>query len=370
MKKKLNNKAISFVALDEETDDLVGAVELLTQDKLQNISSENKTIKYEDTLDLEQKAIGDTSILNKLDNLKSEIKNISISILQPAPDEWNFFKPLPSERLAALAESIYSQGLLQPIVVRELNEEGSDLQILAGHNRVKAYIALQKALPLEKEKFTNIEAKVFKYGMISDEQAQEIVVDTNFVQRGNLSARDKAICIFRKAQILSAEQKIEKKHSRGRHIIAQKVADEFKLKRTAFYRYMEISKICPEYEELINEGRISLKAAEIIASYPQDIQLDLIHHHRELLTTRRITRLSKKTPYDEIVPILSHIDDELESLKYVLETEVFPHYEETPILLYVKREEYGDIINDITSLIASRKSIKNIPITIKPQRRT
>jgi hypothetical protein len=43
------------------------------------------------------------------------------------------------------------------------------------------------------------------------------------------------------------------------------------------------------------------------------------------------------------------MDDELESLKYVLETEVFPHYEETPILLYVKREEYGDIINDITN---------------------
>lgn len=370
MKKKFNNKTISFVALDEESDDLIGAVELLNQDKLKITPSEDKPVKYEDTLDTDQKAISNADIFDKYENLKSEIKIVPIFMLQPAPDDWNFFKPLSAERLAALAESIYAQGLLQPIVVRELDEEGTELQILAGHNRVKAFVALQKALPLEKENYASIEAKVFKYGMISDKQAQEIVVDTNFVQRGNLSARDKAICIFRKAQILSVEQNAESKYSKGRYNIAQKVADEFKLKRTAFYRYMEISKIYYEYEELINEGRISLKAAEIIASYPQDIQIELIHNHRELLTTRRIARLTKKTPYDEIIPTLAHVDDELNSFKYILEANILPHHDETPLLFYVKRDDYQDIINDIASLIASRKSIKNVPIVIKPQRRT
>ena len=171
MKKKFNNKTISFVALDEESDDLIGAVELLNQDKLKITPSEDKPVKYEDTLDTDQKAISNADIFDKYENLKSEIKIVPIFMLQPAPDDWNFFKPLPAERLAALAESIYAQGLLQPIVVRELDEEGTELQILAGHNRVKAFVALQKALPLEKENYASIEAKVFKYGMISDKQA-------------------------------------------------------------------------------------------------------------------------------------------------------------------------------------------------------
>ena len=48
---------------------------------------------------------------------------------------------------------------------------------------------------------------VYDYGAINDDQAQEIISDTNFVQRSNLPARDKALCIYNKMKMLKAAYK-------------------------------------------------------------------------------------------------------------------------------------------------------------------
>ena len=167
--------------------------------------------------------------------------------------------------------------------------------------------------------------------------------------------------------MIDCQKKLQKPKNQQKKISKKngKISEEFKLKKTAYYRYLKISTIRPEYEELINDGKISLKAAEIIASFPQDIQFDLITNHKHLLTTKRIARLSSKTPPEKIVSVLEHEEDI--TSKYTLEAAIAPTIDEVPVLFYVNKESYGYIKQFINTYNSTKEQdeIKDIPIMIK-----
>ena len=111
--------------------------------------------------------------------------------LSPAPADWNFYAPLPDDKLLELIESIRANDLLHPIVVWK--QPDGALVILSGHNRVRAYTAL-----LEKtgeDKYRRIPATVLTD--ITADEAHEIVVDSNYVQRV-LTPSEKARSISQK----------------------------------------------------------------------------------------------------------------------------------------------------------------------------
>ena len=64
-----------------------------------------------------------------------DIFQLELDKLKAAPKEWNFYVPLNDNKMSELIESIIDNGLLNPIIVWE---NDNDYMILAGHNRVKA----------------------------------------------------------------------------------------------------------------------------------------------------------------------------------------------------------------------------------------
>lgn len=119
------------------------------------------------------------------------LEEVPLDKLSPAPAAWNFYAPLPDDKLLELIESIRTSELLHPIVVWK--QPDGDLMILSGHNRVRAYTAL-----LEKtgeDKYHRIPATVLTD--ISADEAHEIVVDSNYVQRV-LTPSEKARSISQK----------------------------------------------------------------------------------------------------------------------------------------------------------------------------
>ena len=119
------------------------------------------------------------------------LEELPLDKLSPAPTEWNFYAPLPDDKLLELIESIQTNELLHPIVVWK--QPDGALMILSGHNRVRAYTAL-----LEKtgeEKYLRIPATVLTD--ITADEAHEIVVDSNYVQRV-LTPSEKARSISQK----------------------------------------------------------------------------------------------------------------------------------------------------------------------------
>ncbi len=94
------------------------------------------------------------------------------------PYENQPFRPYPQEKLIALAEDIRDNGVLSPILVRQISEE--EYQILAGHNRVNAC------------KLLGMETVPGIIKAVDDNQAALIMLNTNLNQRDKLLPSEKA----------------------------------------------------------------------------------------------------------------------------------------------------------------------------------
>ena len=112
---------------------------------------------------------------------KNAIVEVEVGSLTPYPD--HPFKLYEGERLDDLVESVRTNGVLVPIIVRRVDDA---LQILAGHNRVNS--AKQAGL-------STVPAIILED--ISDDEAQVYVVETNLLQRGfaDMSHSEKAAVI-------------------------------------------------------------------------------------------------------------------------------------------------------------------------------
>ena len=72
-----------------------------------------------------------------------ESERIPIDKLVPASKEWNFYAPLPDDKMLELIESIRENGLLHPIVVWKRKD--APTMVLSGHNRLESYKKLYQA---------------------------------------------------------------------------------------------------------------------------------------------------------------------------------------------------------------------------------
>src|SRR5471032_1852095 len=73
----------------------------------------------------------------------SGYQEIAVHLIEPSP--YQARREIPAEQLSELAESIRSEGLLQPIVVRR---QGDKFQLIAGERRWRAFQQLQiRAIP-------------------------------------------------------------------------------------------------------------------------------------------------------------------------------------------------------------------------------
>ena len=132
-----------------------------------------------------------------------------------------------------LIESIRANDLLHPIVVWK--QPDGALMILSGHNRVRAYTAL-----LEKtgeDKYRRIPATVLTD--ITADEAHEIVVDSNYVQRV-LTPSEKARSISQKYALAG-----RKKRSRNgvRKSKYEQIGEEYNLSARQIARYVRLGSL-------------------------------------------------------------------------------------------------------------------------------
>ena len=161
------------------------------------------------------------------------LEEVPLDKLSPAPTEWNFYAPLPDDKLLELIESIRANDLLHPIVVWK--QPDGALMILSGHNRVRAYTAL-----LEKtgeDKYRRIPATVLTD--ITADEAHEIVVDSNYVQRV-LTPSEKARSISQKYALAG-----RKKRSRNgvRKSKYEQIGEEYNLSARQIARYVRLGSL-------------------------------------------------------------------------------------------------------------------------------
>ena len=211
-----------------------------------------------------------------------EIKKVAVEGLIDAPEEWNFFSKPNEHKLLDLAISIYNNGLLQPIVVRSTGNEETPYQILAGHTRVSAYRLLHKIYG--DEKFLEIEAIVFGKENLNDTKAREIIIDTNMMQRGNLSYSDTVKCVSEKMKLLKEQ---------GVSNIIEAISKDYDIKKTSIYMFTRLDNLIAPFKELMDSKKITLGNANKLAAYSAQDQ-EMIYAELGSILTKGIFSLLKK----------------------------------------------------------------------------
>ncbi len=282
--------------------------------------NKKKSVKKRSALGRGLGALLDDSIVD------SRPKLVSDSVRQPLINEIplkyiksNPFQPrtdFDEEALSELADSIITQGIIQPITVRRINDE--EYQLISGERRL---IASKKA------KLKSIPAYVRE---ANDQQMLEMALIEN-IQRENLNA----IEIATSYQKLLTECNLKQ----------EELGDRVGKKRTTVTNYLRLLKLPPDIQEAIRKDRITMGHARALINIENiDVQLTVFHKIiKEDLSVRKtedlVRRISKISPgKGEEKASLKELSTELKNLQTVLSS----HFG-TKVEILQKSGQKGDI---------------------------
>lgn len=178
------------------------------------------------------------------------------------------FKVKDDAEMDKLVESIKENGVLNPVIVREL-EDGS-FEMISGHRRKRAAeIASMEEIPCIVRNLT-------------DEEATILMVDSN-LQREEILPSEKAFAYKMKMEAMKRQagrpsknnsdpmgQNLENKTTR------EKIAEETGESSTNIQRYIRLTELIPEILNMVDEKKIAFRPAVEISYLKEDEQYTLL----------------------------------------------------------------------------------------------
>lgn len=193
------------------------------------------------------------------------MNSVKMDIGKLHPFEGHPFKVQDNEEMDALVESIQSQGILTPLIVRKKENTTDEYEIISGHRRYRA--AMKAGLET---------VPAFIYAL--DRNAAAIMlVDCN-LHRERLLPSEKAFAYKMKLDAmkhqgfradLTSVQVAQK-------LSAETLADEVGTSRYQIRRYIRLTNLIPELLQKVDDGQIALTPA-VELSFLQE------HEQRQLL---------------------------------------------------------------------------------------
>lgn len=228
-----------------------------------------------------------------------DIFQLELDKLKAAPNEWNFYTPLNDNKMSELIESIIDNGLLNPIIVWE---QDNDYMILSGHNRVKAYSMIYEQTG--NEKYKKIYAYIKKKNEINQDEARTIIIDTNFVQR-QLSTAEKT-----KSIVIKYNQLGRKKRNSGGETTAGIIAKQYNLKERQIYNYYKLNNLIPGFMERIDNGTLSIKCGLKLAAIDRTLQKNIYDNYNDVIDNNKVKNLNINADKEEIIAQLKNSTNE------------------------------------------------------------
>jgi ParB family transcriptional regulator, chromosome partitioning protein len=188
------------------------------------------------------------------------LRNIAIEAVQPG--KYQPRSHMEQEALAELAESIKTQGVMQPILVRPI--AGGRYEIIAGERRWRA--ARMAGL-------TTVPALVKD---IADQQALAAALIEN-IQREDLNPLEEALGIQRLVQEFG--------------LTHQAIAETLGRSRAAVTNLLRLLELAPPVRELLADGRLDMGHARALLALPVARQIDLAREAAQAgLTVRDVEK--------------------------------------------------------------------------------
>ena len=189
-------------------------------------------------------AVTATRDLQKGDLQKGELQKLPVEQLQPG--RFQPRKDMAPDALEELANSVRAQGIIQPVVVREIDTDR--YEIIAGERRWRAaQLAGLDTIPcLVKE--------------VSDEATVAIALIEN-IQREDLNAMEEATALQRLLDDFN--------------LTHQGVADAVGKSRTTVTNLLRLNNLQPDVKLLLERGDIELGHAKVLLAIEGDIQSEI-----------------------------------------------------------------------------------------------
>ena len=217
------------------------------------------------------------------------VTNIPVEKLKPFPD--HPFQVRDDDSMRETVESIKTYGVLQPAIVRPAKD--GDYEILSGHRRKHACeLAGRKTIPAIVRE-------------LDDDAAIIFMVDSN-LQRENILPSERAAAYKMKLEALKRQgartdltsaQVVPKLSAR------EKVAEEAGVNRMEVTRYIRLTELQPELQQMVDEKKMAFTpAVEISYLKPneQRMLLDTISSEQATPYLSQAQRLKKLSQSGEL----------------------------------------------------------------------
>ena len=242
--------------------------------QLLGIENEEKNINDESDFIIEDEEIENNKIV-----MINE-KNLENYPNQP-------FSLYEGDKKKEMIESIKLNGIMQPLIVRPLSN--GKYQILAGHNRrmCAKEIGINELPCIIKNNLSEDEAKIY-------------LIDTNLCTRDNISPIEKAKAYrikydtYKKRKIQTSVIEEIKRDNNG---LRAELAREEKTSNGTIQRYLRLTYLIPELQELIEQGKLSINLGEKISFIPNEEQkiLNEMILNKEIKLKEKLIRKIRNT---------------------------------------------------------------------------
>ena len=242
---------------------------------------------------------------------KPKLMNIKIEKLHPF--ENHPYKVLDDEPMTELVESIKEYGLLNRVIVRPIENNTEEYEIISGHRRVHAAEFLE---------MKEVPAVVH---FIDRDEATAMMVDSN-CQRENLTLMEKARSYRMKADALSHQGKSlgqnvpKSEDNRTTAKIGNEAGDSYK----TVQRLIRLTYLVPELQGFVDSGKMKMLPAYELSFLNEEAQRDVIDRIDETESfpshaqARRMRTAFEegKLDYDTVTEIINELKpNQVEKLK-------------------------------------------------------
>lgn len=219
----------------------------------------------------------------------NDITEIPVAMLRPF--EGHPYKVLDNEEMDELTESIRSQGILSPLIVRPLEGTTDEYEVVSGHRRLHAAIraGLETVPALVRE--------------MDRDTAVITLVDSN-LSREHILPSEKAFAYKMKMEALSHQGT---SRQLGEKWSVEQISSSGNESERQIHRYIRLTLLIPEILKMVDEKRIAFTPAVELSYLTEDEQRSLLElmeseeRTPSLSQAQRMKRLSAEGRLDENV---------------------------------------------------------------------
>ena len=190
------------------------------------------------------------------------MKQTNIAVSKLRPFENNPYQVRDDDEMNTLIESIQTQGILSPLIVRPI-EKTDEYEVVSGHRRLHA---------ARKAGITEVPALIYA---LDRDAAAIAVVDSN-LHREHISPSEKAFAYKLKMEVLSHQGKRTDLTSDqvGPKLTAATISETDSASQVK--RYIRLTYLIPEFLEKMDKGEIALSVGVELSFLDESIQREVL----------------------------------------------------------------------------------------------